>query len=73
MSILDAVAASTVPLYPREDDAFSIKVEPEAEKMKKPPFAHRPSRMRALALRGPSPAALGASATGSKREPPRCL
>jgi len=34
--------------------------------MKKPPCAHRSGRLGALALRDPSPAALGAAATGSE-------
>ncbi len=51
----------------------SPKCGVRTRKKEKASLAHRPGRLRQLALRHPSPTALGAPATGSKRKPPRCL
>jgi hypothetical protein len=48
-------------------DAPRAEMESALEKRKKASLAHRPGRSRPPALRRPSPAALGAPATGSKK------
>jgi hypothetical protein len=53
-------------------DALRVKVESALKKNEKASPARRFGLWRPVALRDPSPAALGAPATGSGKEPPRC-